>query len=140
MIELTEIISRAVDIMNVGIILVDNDNQIVLHNKIAGEMFQLIPEERIGTSILRCHAEESVLKMIEKLRNGVIEKHEDWTNFKGRMMYMYTYPVRDDEGNYVGLVEDLHDAAEKAEHLKSKGMLEKVHVSGYDKKVPRNPK
>jgi len=74
--------------LNVGIVIVDNDDNIILFNKLAGEMLQQDPDSRIGTSILRCHGEVSekpVLKMFEDLKNRVMEHFEGWVNFKGRM-------------------------------------------------------
>ncbi|MCK5239990.1 MAG: PAS domain-containing protein [Candidatus Thorarchaeota archaeon] len=137
-----EFLSKFADTMNVGIVLVDSDNRIILFNKLAGEMLHQNPDERIGTNILRCHGEVSeapVLKMINDLKNGVMEKFEGWVNFRGRMLYEYIYPLRDDAGDYLGVVEELHDAAEKAEYLKTKGDWKDIHISGLGEKSPRTP-
>ena len=77
--------------------------------------------------------------MIDDLKNGVMEKFEGWVNFRGRMLYEYIYPLRDDAGNYLGVVEELHDAAEKAEYLKIKGDWKDIHISGLGEKSPRTP-
>jgi len=90
-----DFISKFIDTMNVGIVLVDKNNKIVLFNQLAGEMLHQVPEERIGTSLLRCHGEVSegpLLKMIDDLRNGVMEEYEGWVNFRGRMLYEYLIP------------------------------------------------
>ncbi|MHA1907765.1 MAG: PAS domain-containing protein [Candidatus Thorarchaeota archaeon] len=137
-----EFLSKFADQMNVGIVLVDSKNTIILFNKLAGEMLRQNPEERIGSSILRCHGEVSegpVLKMINEMRNGVLEKYEGWVNFRGRILFEYIYPIWDDDGNYIGVVEELHDAAEKAEFLKTKGDWKDIHVSGLGEKSPRTP-
>ncbi len=76
---------------------------------------------------------------IGNLKNGVMEKFEGWVNFRGRMLYEYIYPLRDDAGNYLGVVEELHDAAEKAEYLKTKGDWKDIHISGLGEKSPRTP-
>jgi len=128
--------------LNVGIVIVDNDDNIILFNKLAGEMLQQDPDSRIGTSILRCHGEVSekhVLKMFEDLKNRVMEHFEGWVNFKGRMLYEYIYPLWDENGVYLGMVEELHDAFEKSEYLKNKGEWEELHISGLGEKSPRSP-
>ena len=128
--------------LNVGIVIVDNDDKIILFNKLAGEMLQQDPQARIGSSILRCHGEVSekpVMKMITELKNRVMEHYEGWVNFKGRMLYEYIYPLWNSEGECLAIVEELHDAAEKAEYLKMKGEWENLHVSGLGEKAPRCP-
>ncbi len=138
----SEFLSRFIDSMNAGIVLVDPSNQIVLFNKLAGEMLQQIPEDRIGTLLLRCHgevSEENVLKMINDMRTGALEKYEGWVNFRGRMLYEYIYPIFGNNGDFLGIVEELHDASEKAEYLKSRGEWKDIHVSGIGEKSPRSP-
>lgn len=128
--------------MNAGIVLVDPNNQIVLFNKLAGEMLQQNPEDRIGTPLLRCHGELSegnVLKMINDMRTGALEEYEGWVNFRGRMLYEYIYPIFGKNGDFLGIVEELHDASEKAEYLKARGEWKDIHVSGVGEKSPRSP-
>ena len=137
-----ELLERFAEHLNVGIVLVDNDNKIILFNKLAGEMLQQDPETRIGSSILRCHGEVSekpVLKMIEDLKNRVMDHYEGWVNFRGRMLYEFIYPLWDENGECVAIVEELHDAYEKSEYLKAKGEWEEIHVSGLGEKSPRSP-
>jgi DUF438 domain-containing protein len=128
--------------LNVGIVIVDNEDRIILFNKLAGEMLQQDPQSRIGTSILRCHGEVSeqpVLKMISDLKNRVMDHYEGWVNFKGRMLYEYIYPLWDGKGKCLAIIEELHDAAEKAEYLKMRGEWEELHISGLGEKEPRSP-
>lgn len=137
-----ELLEKFADNMNVGIVLVDNDDRIILFNKMAGEMLQQDPESRRGTSILRCHGEVSekpVMKMIADLKNRVMDHYEGWVNFKGRMLYEYIYPLWNTSGECLAVVEELHDAKEKAEYLKMKGEWKELHISGLGEKAPRSP-
>jgi DUF438 domain-containing protein len=137
-----DLLVRFAENLNVGIVIVDDEDKIVLFNKLAGEMLQQDPQSRLGTSIMRCHGEVSekpVMKMITELKNRVMTHYEGWVNFKGRMLYEYIYPLWDDEGNCIAVIEELHDAAEKAEYLKLKGEWEELHVSGLGDKAPRSP-
>lgn len=137
-----ETMKQVVDNLNIGIVVIDDHNQIVLFNKIAGEMLQQIPATRIGTSIFRCHGEISegpVTKMISDLKNREMDHYEGWVDFRGRMLYEYIYPLWDSLGNCSGIVEELHEAADKAEYFKMKGIWKEIHVSGLGEKSPRSP-
>jgi DUF438 domain-containing protein len=137
-----ETMKLAIDSLNIGIVVIDNDDNIVLFNRLAGEMLQQEPEARIGTSIYRCHGEISegpVAKMISDLKNGVMDHYEGWVNFRGRVLYEYIYPLWDSHHNCLGIVEELHDASEKAEYLKMRGQWKEIHVSGLGEKTPRSP-
>ncbi len=135
-------LKNVVENLNIGVVVVDNENTIVLFNRIAGEMLQQEPNNRIGSSILRCHGEVSegpVLKMVSDLKNRVMDHYEGWVNFRGRMLYEYIYPLWTSTGECVGIVEELHDAAEKAGYLKMRGEWKEIHVSGQGEKSPRSP-
>jgi DUF438 domain-containing protein len=137
-----DFLKDVVDNLNIGIVVVDNDNMIILFNKLAGEMLQQEPADRIGSSILRCHGKVSegpVVKMISDLRNHIMEHYEGWVNFRGRMLYEYIYPIWSTNGECLGVVEELHDAAEKAGYLKMKGEWKEIHISGLQEKSPRSP-
>lgn len=80
----SEVLTNIINTLNVGVAVIDDNNDIILFNRIAGEMLQQDPEARVGTSILLCHperAEPGVLKMIEQLRTGEIDKYEGFVNF-----------------------------------------------------------
>jgi len=137
-----DLFTEFADNLNVGIVIVDDENSIILFNKLAGEMLQQNPQSRIGTSIFRCHGEVSeqpVLKMINDLKSRVMDHYEGWVNFKGRMLYEYIYPLWNEYGKCIAIIEELHDAAERAEYLKSKGEWKDLHISGLGEKAPRSP-
>jgi PAS domain S-box-containing protein len=137
-----EVLRKFSENVRVGLVIVDPDNKIILFNRLAGEMLQQDPADRMGSSILRCHGEVSekpVVKMLNDLRSGTMDHYEGWVNFRGRMLYEHIYPLWDENGNCIAVVEELHDAAEKAEYLKIKGDWESIHVSGIGEKSPRSP-
>ena len=141
--ELTpERLLKLLDRMHAGVVVIDKDNKIVVFNELAGEMLNQDPKRRIGTSILRCHpkrAEPGVLKMIAQMKSGELKEYEGWVNFAGRILYEYIYPLHDEGGNYIGAVGEMHDAQEKAEHLKSKGEFELPEMHGLGESSPREP-
>ncbi len=137
-----DVLKKVAGNLNIGVVVVDNDNRIVLFNGLAGEMLQQDPNSRIGSSIMRCHgkvSEAPVAKMIMDLRNRVMDHYEGWVNFKGHMLYEYIYPIWKSNGECLAIVEELHDAAEKAEYLKMQGKWKDIHVSGLGEKSPRSP-
>jgi PAS domain S-box-containing protein len=134
---------RAVaDQLCIGLVLIDKDNRIVLFNRLAGRMLQVEPSERLGSTIFSCHPSESdaaVEKLIEDIRTGVLDHYEGWVNYRGRMLYEYIRPIRTDAGEYIGMIEELHDAQERAEALQARGEWQDVHVSGVGSRAPRKP-
>ncbi|MHA1484865.1 MAG: PAS domain-containing protein, partial [Candidatus Thorarchaeota archaeon] len=137
-----EILEGIVDTLNVGLVVLDKDDKIVLFNRKAGEMLQQDPKERIGSPLLRCHparAEPGVLKMIGEIKSGKLEKYDGWVKFIGRIIYEYIYPIRDKDGKYVAIVAEFHDAAEKAEYLKGLGEWTKPDMHGTGDSSPRSP-
>ena len=83
------------DHLNVGLVVVDPDDRIVLFNRLAGEMLHEDPAERCGSTILSCHPRESegkVEKLMGDLRTGALDHYEGWVNYQGRMLYEYIFP------------------------------------------------
>lgn len=138
-----DILKQTIDTLHIGIVLVDNDDKIVLFNRVAGEMLKQDPTSRVGTSIYRCHggvSEPVVKKMLTDIRSGTLKYYEGWVDYLGRMLFEHIYPIRDEKGKCILVLEELHDAAEKAEHLKSRSEWKDIHVSGVGAKSPRSPK
>ena len=111
----SDALANVINMLNVGVAVIDENNVITLFSKMAGEMLQQDPEARVGSSILLCHperAEPGVLKMIEQFRTGELQKYEGFVNFIGRILYEYITPIRDDVGKYLGAIIELHDAKE----------------------------
>jgi len=130
-----------VENLNVGICVLDKNDQIVVFNRKVAEQLQQ-EESRIDSSILRCHperAESGVLKMISELKSGELEKYEGWVHFIGRHFYEYIYAIRDDKGNHLATVMELQDAAERAEYLKMTEGWEPPPEHGRGESSPRNP-
>jgi PAS domain S-box-containing protein len=135
-------LGKLLDSIHAGVVVIDADENIVVLNQQAGEMLGQNPDSRIGSSILLCHperAEPGVLKMIGQMKSGELKEYEGWVNFAGRILYEYIYPLWDEDGNYNGAVAELHDAAEKAEYLKSQGDWKAPEMHGLGESAPRSP-
>ena len=128
------------DHLNVGLVVVDPDDRIVLFNRLAGEMLHEDPAERCGSTILSCHPRESegkVEKLMGDLRTGALDHYEGWVNYRGRMLYEYIFPIRGPQGKYLGMIEELHDAADDVEMMRRLGERKGMHVSGVGARAPR---
>ena len=136
-----DLMRRLVEDLHVGVCVLDKDDKIVVFNRKVAEQLQQ-DVDRMNSSILRCHperAEPGVLKMIGELKSGELEKYEGWVHFIGRHFYEYIYVVRDDDGNHLATVMELHDAAEKAEYLKETEGWEPPPEHGRGESSPRSP-
>ncbi|MCL5257521.1 MAG: PAS domain-containing protein [Chloroflexi bacterium] len=134
------LLGRVLDALNVGVVATDENNNITVFNRRAGEMLGQDPGSRIGTSILQCHPAESesaVLKMISDMKNGVTGKYGGWLSYQGKTLYEYISPMWDEGQKFSGMLLVIHDAGEKAELLKRLGEWEEPHVSGVDDRAPR---
>jgi hypothetical protein len=137
-----EFLRLVTDHLKVGLTILDQDNNIILMNRLAGIMLQENPRERIGSSILRCHPSEketAVEKLIEDIQTGVKDNQEAFVNYRGRVMYEYITAIRDADGRYVGMIDELHDAADRAELMQRLGEWKELHVSGEGMMAPRTP-
>jgi DUF438 domain-containing protein len=132
---------RLVEDLNVGICVLDKDDRIVIFNpKVAEQLQQDV--DRVNSSILRCHperAEPGVLKMIGDLKSGKLDKYEGWVHFIGGYFYEYIYAIRDDNGNHLATVMELHDAADRAKYLRMTEGWEPPPEHGRGESSPRSP-
>ncbi|MCE5206541.1 MAG: PAS domain-containing protein [Porphyromonadaceae bacterium] len=94
----------------------------------------------IGREVRNCHPPKSihlVEEIIEKFRSGEQSKAEFWINKPGFFVYIVYIAVRDDKGNFRGVMEMMQDCThirqlEGEQRLLSWGM-EKEHKNGYHK-------
>lgn len=139
----TALLGRVLDSLNIGVVFVDRQNDIQVFNTTAGIMLEEDPVSKIGTSVLLCHPVESVpvvLQRIGDLISGRESMRENWLNYRGRQLREYILPVRDANGEAVGTLLLVHDAAEHVDCLKRLGEWADVRVSGLGDRTPRlNP-
>lgn len=137
-----EFLQAVFDHLQIGLVVIDPDNKIVLFNRQAGEMLQEDPQTRVGSTIMSCHpraSDPAVKKLIDDIKLGVISHYEGWIDYQGRILYEHIYPIRDPDGTYLGMIEELHDAAERSQLMQRLEEWEDVHVSGIGKRAPRKP-
>jgi hypothetical protein len=72
----------------------------------------------IGRAVQNCHPRESVdtvEKIIKAFKNGEQDKAEFWLEIGGKFIYIIYNAVRDEEGNFKGVLEMMQDAT----HIRS---------------------
>lgn len=70
------------------------------------------PFSVIGRSVDLCHPPQSVhvvMQIVDDLRSGRKDHEDFWINFKGRMVYIRYYAVRDQAGTFLGTLEVTQD-------------------------------
>ena len=69
----------------------------------------------IGRKVQQCHPQKSIRivnKILEDFKKGKREVAEFWINFKGRLIYIRYFPVRNEKGEYLGCLEVTQDISD----------------------------
>jgi PAS domain S-box-containing protein len=137
-----EFLQRVLDSLTVALIVTDRDNKIVLFNRTAGEILTQDPGSRLGSSALDCHpkhSEAAVQRMVDDLRDRVYEPYHGWVNFQDHDLYEYISALRDEQGEWLGTLVEIHDVTDKVELLRRLGEWNEPKVSGVGDDAPRAP-
>lgn len=110
----------------VDITYVDENDKVIFYNR--GEE-RVFPRSAgiIGREVKFCHPPKSVgkvLQILEAFRAGTKSEASFWINFKGRLIYIRYFAVRDDQKNYKGVVEMSQDITEIKDIDGEKRLLE----------------
>lgn len=97
--------------MPLDITYVDENEKVIFYNR--GEE-RVFPRSAgiIGREVKFCHPPKSVgtvLKILEEFRSGAKSEASFWINFKGRLIYIRYFAVRDARKNYKGVIEMSQD-------------------------------
>ena len=79
------------------------------------ERFFVRSKSVIGREVRKCHPQKSVDKVeqiLNDFRNGERDKAEFWINLSGKLIYIRYFPVRDQDGKYLGCLEVTQDITE----------------------------
>ena len=75
-------------------------------------LLKTLPIDIIGREVKFCHPPKSVgtvLKIVEAFRNGTQNEADFWFNYRGRLIYVRYFAVRDAQKNYRGVIEMSQD-------------------------------
>ena len=101
-------------ILPVDITYVNENDHVVFYNRGEDRVF---PRSAgiIGREVKFCHPPKSVdqvLKILEEFKKGTQDEAEFWINFKGKMIHIRYFALRDEENNYKGVIEMSQDITE----------------------------
>lgn len=97
--------------MPLDLTYVDENDKVIFYNR--GEE-RVFPRSAgiIGREVKFCHPPKSVgtvLKILEEFKKGTKNEASFWINFKGRLIYIRYFAVRDKQKNYKGVIEMSQD-------------------------------
>jgi hypothetical protein len=95
----------------VDITFVDENNEVAYFSN-PKERFFTRSKAIIGRKVHNCHPPESVhvvKKIIQSFKSGKKEKESFWIQMKGKFILIQYFAVRDEEGNYKGVIEVSQD-------------------------------
>lgn len=103
-----EQIDAIMETMPVEITFVDTDDTVAYFNRLDKDKIFVRTRSVIGRKIEMCHPEKSVDKVkriVEGFKDGTRDKAEFWIDFMGDKILIRYFPVRNEEGDYLGVLE-----------------------------------
>ena len=93
---------------------VDKDDIVRFYSEGKDRIFMRTPSV-IGRLVENCHPNKSVERVLEILdgfKNDTLDKAEFWLELEGKMIMIRYFPVRNSEGDYLGVLEVTQDITE----------------------------
>ncbi len=108
----TEIIGNMLDALPIEITFVDANNMVRYFNKLDKEKIFARTLSAVGRLVQQCHPTKSinlVNKIIQEMKEGKREQATFWIHFNGMYLFIAYYAVRNEKGEYQGVVEMVLD-------------------------------
>ena len=103
-----EQIDAIMETMPVEITFVGADDTVAYFNRLDKDKIFVRTRSVIGRKIEMCHPQKSVDKVrriVEGFKDGTRDKAEFWIDFMGDKILIRYFPVRNEEGDYIGVLE-----------------------------------
>ena len=109
-----EQVNLLLQFLPVDITYVDENDKVIFYNRGDKRVF---PRSKgiIGREVKFCHPPKSVhlvLRIVEEFKAGTKDVAEFWINFKGKMIHIRYFAIRDKEGKYRGVIEMSQDVTD----------------------------
>jgi PAS domain S-box-containing protein len=107
----TETLEAVFDALPVDITFVDGADAVRYYSRDKDRIFKRSPAV-IGKQVQDCHPRKSldkVVQVVSDLKSGKRNVAEFWIELKGRLVYIRYLPVKDKQGQYLGIVEVSQD-------------------------------
>jgi len=103
-----EQIDAIMETMPVEITFVDADDTVAYFNRLDKDKIFVRTRSVIGRKVEMCHPQKSVDKVrriVEGFKDGTRDGAEFWIDFMGDKILIRYFPVRNEEGDYIGVLE-----------------------------------
>jgi PAS domain S-box-containing protein len=97
--------------MPVDVTFVDKDDEVRYFSQTKDRIFART-KAVIGRKVQQCHPQKSihvVSQIIEDFKKGTRDRAEFWINLNDRLIYIRYFPVRNKDGDYLGVLEVTQD-------------------------------
>ena len=98
----------------IDITFVGKDDTVKFYSEGPDRIFVRTPSV-IGRLVENCHPNKSidrVLEIVEGFKNNTLDKAEFWLKIKGMLIFIRYFPVRNKEGEYLGVLEVTQNVTE----------------------------
>ncbi|UCH64146.1 MAG: DUF438 domain-containing protein [Fidelibacterota bacterium] len=103
-----EQIDAIMETLPVEVTFVDADDTVAYFNRLDKEKIFDRTRSVVGRKVQQCHPEKSlhrVQQIIDGFKGDSLEKADFWIDFAGDKVLIRYFPVRDEEGSYLGVLE-----------------------------------
>lgn len=93
---------------------VDADDTVAYFNRLDKEKIFVRSRSVIGRKVTKCHPANSVdkvVKIVEGFKSGDLDKAEFWINLGDKKVYIRYFPVHNEQGKYLGVLEVTQEIA-----------------------------
>ncbi len=107
----TEVLEAIFDTLPLDLTFVDGTDTVRYYSRGEKRIFRRTPSV-IGKKVQQCHPQQSIHKVeqvVSDLKSGKRDVAEFWIELKERRIYIRYFPVKDKQGNYMGVVEVSQD-------------------------------
>lgn len=101
-------IEAIMETLPVEVTFVDAEDTVAYFNRLDKDKVFVRTRSVIGRKVDRCHPAKSVdkvLAIVDGFKNGTLDKAEFWIDFKDDKVLIRYFPVRNDGGEYMGVLE-----------------------------------
>lgn len=103
-----EQIDAILETLPLEVTFVDADDTVTYFNRLDKEKLFVRSRSVVGRKVEKCHPEKSVhlvKKIVAGFKDATLNKAEFWIDFKGDKVLIRYFPVRNEAGNYMGVLE-----------------------------------
>ena len=107
----TETLEAIFDNLPLDLTFVDGSDTVRYYSRGEKRIFRRTPAV-IGKKVQQCHPQPSVHKVkqvVDDLKSGKRDVAEFWIELKGRKVYIRYFPVKNEAGKYLGVLEVTQD-------------------------------